>query len=68
MSIEEEKINRMDPMAWAKKYLIAASEVILSNLMTIRGISIIKLISKPNQDKNHELEEQAKIVPSIKKM
>jgi len=66
--MEEEKINRMDPMAWAKKYLIAASEVILSNLMTIRGINIIKLISKPSQDKNHELEEQARIVPSIKKV
>jgi hypothetical protein len=34
--------------------------------MTKSGINLIKLISSPNQQVNHELAEQAIVVPTIK--
>jgi len=52
-------------MAWAMKYLMAVSVERGFNLITNRGISLIKLISKPSQQVNHEPEEQAIIVPAI---
>ena len=53
-------------MAWAKKYLIAVSVERGVNLRTSRGTSLIKLISRPSQQVNHELAEQATTVPVIR--
>ena len=48
------------------KYLIADSVELKFNLNRIRGIILIKLISKPSQLIIQELEEQAINVPKIK--
>ena len=60
------KIKTMEAKAWAKKYLIEASVKFLFNLIRIRGIILIKLISNPNQQVNQEFEEIAIIVPKIR--
>jgi hypothetical protein len=60
-----EKIIIMDAIAWAIKYLIAVSVERGVNLMIKRGIKLIKLISSPIQQVNHELAEQAITVPAI---
>lgn len=49
----------IDANAWARKYLIAASVMRAVELISIRGIILIKLISKPSQHVNHEFEEIA---------
>lgn len=64
-NIAEEKIIKTDAIAWAIKYLIAVSEERGFNWEIIIGISLIKLISNPIQQVNHEEEEQAKRVPII---
>jgi len=60
------KIIIKEAIAWAKKYLIAVSVERGVNLTTNKGISLIKLISKPSQQVNHELAEQAIVVPITK--
>lgn len=67
-SIDEKKINIIEAIAWIKKYLIDISVDSLVNLNKIIGIILIKLISKPNQQINHELEEIAIIVPRKRKI
>lgn len=57
-------INKIEPKAWIKKYLIEASVRGLFNLISIRGIILIILISSPNQAVNQELEETATAVPN----
>ena len=54
-------------MAWTIKYLIAASVKLNINLLRIRGIILIKLISSPNKQVNHEFAEIATVVPINKK-
>ena len=56
----------IDARAWVIKYLILASEEDGLILLIIRGISLIRLISKPNQHENHEEDEIAIKVPVIK--
>jgi hypothetical protein len=48
--------------------LIAASVDLKFNSLRIRGIKLIKLISKPIQHVNHELEDTAIVVPVVRKM
>lgn len=43
--------------AWIKKYFKDASEYNKLLLFLIKGIKLIKLISKPIQQPNHELDE-----------
>lgn len=62
-----EKIIIIDAIAWDRKYLIADSVRLEFNLISIRGIILIKLISNPNQIVNHELDEVANKVPENKK-
>lgn len=58
------KIN--DARACDKKYLIEASVIFLFKLTSIRGIILIKLISKPNQAVKRELAEIVIMEPEIK--
>jgi hypothetical protein len=60
------KINKIEAMAWVRKYLIDASVILEFNSESIRGIILIKLISNPNHLVNQELAETAIIVPIIK--
>lgn len=60
------KIKRIDAIAWDKKYLIEASVILAFNSTSIRGIMLIKLISKPTHLVNHELADTAIDVPIIK--
>lgn len=60
------KIIIKEAIAWAKKYLIAVSVERGVNLIIKRGINLIKLISSPSQQVNHELAEQATTVPTTK--
>jgi len=62
----EEKIKRMDAMAWAMKYLMAVSVDWGFILFTMMGIKLIRLISNPNQQINQEEEEVAIKVPKIR--
>lgn len=61
-------IRIIEAMAWTKKYLIAASVRLNINLLRIRGIILIRLISNPTQQVNQEFEEMATIVPATKKL
>lgn len=58
-------INRTDAKACTKKYLIAASIYLKLALIIIRGMNLIILISNPNQEINHELEEIESREPEI---
>jgi len=60
------KINKIDAIAWVKKYLIEASVSLEFNFESIRGIILIKLISNPSHLVNQELEDTAITVPVIK--
>ena len=53
----------MEAIAWTRKYLIEASVNLKFNLISIRGIILIKLISKPNQAVNHLLADTEISVP-----
>ena len=53
-------------MACARKYLIVDSVDFLFNSLKIIGINLIKLISRPTQLVNHELDDTAITVPVIK--
>lgn len=55
-----------DAKAWVRKYFNEASVDIKLLLSLIKGIKDNKLISKPIQAPNHELEETVIIVPIIK--
>ena len=66
-SINLPKIIKIEAIAWGKKYLIDASVLVLLILTRIRGIILIKLISKPNHLVNQELDETATTVPVVKK-
>jgi hypothetical protein len=59
-------IKTIEAIAWGIKYLIADSVELKFNLNRIRGITLIKLISSPNQVINQLLEEQAITVPVTK--
>jgi hypothetical protein len=63
LSVNLEKMIVRDAIACAKKYLIAVSLERGVNLIIKSGISLIKLISRPNQQVNQELAEQAIVVP-----
>ena len=67
MKITDMIIKTIEAIAWTKKYLIAASVRLKVNLLRIRGIILIKLISNPNQHVNHELADTATIEPINKK-
>ena len=54
--------------AWMIKYLMAASVKLNTNLIRMRGTILIKLISRPSQQVNQELEDTATKVPVIKKL
>lgn len=60
------KINKIEAMAWDKKYLIEASVILEFKSESIRGIILIKLISNPNHLVNQELADTAIVVPTIK--
>jgi len=60
-------IKIIEAIAWTIKYLIAASVKLNINLLRIRGIILIKLISNPSQQVNHEFADTAIIVPINKK-
>jgi len=62
------KIIKIDAKAWAIKYLIEVSVEYGLILLIRRGINLIKLISSPNQHKNHEDEEHAIKVPINKQI
>lgn len=53
------KIKKIDARACARKYLIAASVKFGLNLFSIRGIMLIRLISRASQAVNHEFAEIA---------
>jgi len=59
-------ISKIEPKAWIKKYLMEASVRGLFNLISIRGIMLIMLISRPSQAVNQELDETAVRVPNNK--
>ena len=59
-------IIRVEAIACTKKYLIAASVRGLVNLISIRGIMLIKLISNPSQQVNQEFALTAASEPKIK--
>jgi hypothetical protein len=65
-SVRLAKIIIKDAIACAIKYLIAVSVERGVNLIIRRGISLIKLISSPSQQVNHELAEHATTVPVTK--
>ena len=67
LSITTAVIITVEAIAWTRKYLIADSVVILFKLIRIRGIILIKLISRTIQQINHELEEIAIKVPETRK-
>lgn len=58
-------IKIREAMAWGIKYLIADSVELKFNLKRIRGITLIRLSSKPSHLKIHDLEVQAIKVPRI---
>src|SRR5271156_2941770 len=60
-----EKISATEARAWGKKYLIEASVALKLILWRIRGIRLIKLISRPSQQINQELDEAAVSEPRI---
>ena len=61
------EINITDAIACGRKYLMAASVDLKFNSLSIRGIKLIKLISRPTQHVNHELADTATAVPEIRK-
>lgn len=65
---EAVKIIKIEAIACAIKYLILASEDSEESLLSIRGIILIKLISKPTQQVNHELADTAVIEPLIRRI
>lgn len=66
LSVSLAKIIIREAIACAKKYLIAVSVERGVNLEIKRGINLIRLISSPSQQVNHELAEQATTVPEIR--
>lgn len=54
--------------AWGRKYLIAVSVVLKLSLRRIKGIRLIRLISRPSQHVIHEFDEHAITVPVISRM
>lgn len=67
ISVQAITMRIIEAIAWARKYLIAASVDLKFNSLRIRGIKLIKLISRPSQQINQELEEIAISVPDTKK-
>lgn len=65
---DTERMRMIEAIAWARKYLMAASVSFRSSLISIRGIILIRLISKPIHEENQELEEMAINVPEIKRL
>jgi hypothetical protein len=57
------KIIKIEAKACAIKYLIEVSVVYGLILLIRRGINLIKLISNPSQQRNHDEEEHAIKVP-----
>jgi len=49
--------------AWVKKYLIAVSVDLKLRSLKIKGINLIRLISRPIQQRIHELDDTAIKVP-----
>jgi len=72
IDIEEERIRftlmirKVEARAWIKKYLIEASTRGFLTLMSIRGVILIRLISRPSHLVNQELADTATKVPKIK--
>lgn len=66
--IIEKIINKVEDIAWTRKYLITDSVEIGLYLLIIRGIIINKFSSKPTHLVNHDAEEAAVTVPVISNM
>lgn len=56
----------VEPKAWMRKYLSAASDEYWLPLVEINGINDSRFNSNPIQAPNHELEETAIAIPKIK--